>query len=335
MTEAAAETVGRGRDAVMDVMDRKSDRFLVIVGPCSIHDPKAAIEYANKLKSAAARFADELVLVMRVYFEKPRTTVGWKGLINDPRLDDSYKINDGLRLARRLLLEVNELGLPCGTEFLDLITPQFHSELVAWGAIGARTTESQSHRELASGLSAPIGFKNGTGGEIQIAVDAVKSSSRPHRFVGVTEQGLAAIVSTTGNPYCHVILRGGKQGANYDAEHVQAAGAAMLAAGMPARIMVDCSHGNSDKDYRRQPAVAESLAKQIEANQPYLFGAMLESHLVEGNQALKDPKDLVYGQSITDACISWETTEPLLERLANAVLMRRRSGKFQFVSSAR
>jgi 3-deoxy-7-phosphoheptulonate synthase len=219
--------------------------------------------------------------------------------------------------------------LPCATEFLDLITPQFHSELVAWGAIGARTTESQSHRELASGLSAPIGFKNGTGGEIQIAVDAVKSSSRPHRFVGVTEQGLAAIVSTTGNPYGHVILRGGKQGPNYSAADVQATGDALVAAGMPARVMVDCSHGNSDKDYRRQPAVSDALAQQIEANQPYLVGAMLESHLVEGNQALKDPNKLVYGQSVTDACINWEATEPLLERLANAVLARRRSGKFQ------
>lgn len=323
VSDAAAETVVAGRDAVAAIMDGKDDRFLVVVGPCSIHDTTAALEYADKLKAAAERHAEDLLIVMRVYFEKPRTTVGWKGLINDPRLDDSFRINEGLRLARRLLLDVNERGLPCATEFLDLITPQFHSDLVAWGAIGARTTESQSHRELASGLSAPIGFKNGTSGDVQIAVDAVRSSSQPHHFVGVTEQGLAGIVRTTGNPYCHVILRGGKNGPNYSPADVNTAGQALEKAGARPCVMVDCSHGNSNKDYRNQPLVAAALAEQIASGQPYLFGAMVESHLVEGNQSLSASKDLRYGQSITDACISWEMTEPLLEGLANAVKARR------------
>jgi 3-deoxy-7-phosphoheptulonate synthase len=324
LTETAAEVVSKGREAVTAIMDGKDDRFLVVIGPCSIHDPKAALEYAHKLKAAAARHANELLVVMRVYFEKPRTTVGWKGLINDPRLNDSFHINEGLRLARKLLLDINELGIPCATEFLDLITPQFHSDLMAWGAIGARTTESQSHRELASGVSAPIGFKNGTGGDIQIAVDAVRSSSQPHHFVGVTEQGLAGIVRTTGNPYCHVILRGGKSGPNYSPEFVTEAGQALEKAGMRPCVMVDCSHGNSNKDYRNQPKVAEALAQQIAAGQKYLFGAMVESHLVEGNQALNDPASLTYGQSVTDACISWAMTEPLLEGLASAVSARRK-----------
>jgi 3-deoxy-7-phosphoheptulonate synthase len=324
LTETAGEVVSKGRDAVAAIMDGKSDRFLVVIGPCSIHDPKAALEYANKLKIAADRYSDELLIVMRVYFEKPRTTVGWKGLINDPRLNDSFHINEGLRIARKLLLDINELGLPCATEFLDLITPQFHSDLMAWGAIGARTTESQSHRELASGLSAPIGFKNGTGGDIQIAVDAVRASSQPHHFVGVTEQGLAGIVRTTGNPYCHVILRGGKSGPNYSAEAVNEAGQALEKAGMRPCVMVDCSHGNSNKDYRNQPKVAAALAEQIAAGQKYLFGAMVESHLVEGNQSLTDPAKLVYGQSVTDACISWPMTEPVLEGLARAVAARRK-----------
>jgi 3-deoxy-7-phosphoheptulonate synthase len=323
VSDAAAETVVAGRDAVAAIMDGKDDRFLVVVGPCSIHDTTAALEYADKLKAAAERHAEDLLIVMRVYFEKPRTTVGWKGLINDPRLDDSFRINEGLRLARRLLLDVNERGLPCATEFLDLITPQFHSDLVAWGAIGARTTESQSHRELASGLSAPIGFKNGTSGDVQIAVDAVRSSSQPHHFVGVTEQGLAGIVRTTGNPYCHVILRGGKAGPNYSPADVNSAGQALEKAGARPCVMVDCSHGNSNKDYRNQPLVAAALAEQIASGQPYLFGAMVESHLVEGNQSLSDAKNLRYGQSITDACISWAMTEPLLEGLAAAVRTRR------------
>jgi 3-deoxy-7-phosphoheptulonate synthase len=321
--ERVAETVVNGRARVVEALTGQSDRFLVIVGPCSIHDPNSALEYARKLQPVAERLKDDLVIVMRVYFEKPRTTVGWKGLINDPRLDDSFQINEGLRQARRLLLDINELGLPCATEFLDLITPQFLSELISWGAIGARTTESQTHRELASGLSAPIGFKNGTAGDVRIAVDAVNSSSRPHRFVGVTEQGLAAIVHTRGNPHCHVILRGGASGPNFDAEIVKSTGEALKSVGAHPAVMVDCSHGNSSKDYKRQPLVADSLAAQVAAGSTYLIGAMLESHLVEGNQTLKDPAALTYGQSITDACINWDTTVPILEKWAGAVRERR------------
>lgn len=321
--DKVADTVGRGRQQVIDILEGKDDRFLVVVGPCSIHDTDAAMDYAAKLKRAADDHEGELLVLMRVYFEKPRTTVGWKGLINDPQLDDSFQINVGLRKARQLLLDINELGLPCATEFLDLITPQFNSELISWGAIGARTTESQSHRELASGLSCPVGFKNGTTGDVQIAVDAVASSSRPHRFVGVTEQGQAAIVHTTGNPHCHVILRGGAAGPNYDAASVTAAGKALEACGARPSVMVDCSHGNSNKDYRLQPVVAEALAREIESGQPYLTGAMLESHLVEGNQKLVDKDGLTYGQSITDACISWEATLPIFARWSQAVQTRR------------
>lgn len=325
MSERAVETVAAGREQVARILEGADDRFIVIVGPCSIHDPRAALEYAAKLRAAAERHQSELLLVMRVYFEKPRTTVGWKGLINDPELDGSFRINDGLRAARRLLCEIAELGLPAATEFLDLITPQFYSELISWGAIGARTTESQTHRELASGLSMPIGFKNGTSGDVQIAVDAVKSSSMPHRFVGVSEQGLAGIVHTRGNPHSHVILRGGSTGPNYDRDSVAAAAALMEKAEVPARILVDASHGNSSKDFRKQPVVIEDLAQQIESGSRTLFGTMMESHLVEGNQALRDPAALAYGQSITDACMSWSTTEPLFERLASAVRRRRGS----------
>jgi 3-deoxy-7-phosphoheptulonate synthase len=324
-SEAVAETVVHGREQVIQVLEGMDDRFLVVCGPCSIHDTAAALEYARLLKMAADELRDDLVIVMRVYFEKPRTTVGWKGLINDPDLDDSFHINEGLRKARKLLLDINELGLPCGSEFLDLITPQFHSGLVSWGAIGARTTESQSHRELASGLSAPIGFKNGTGGDIQIACDAVKSSVQPHRFVGVTEQGLAAIVRTKGNPHCHVILRGGKTGPNYDSQSITRAGEAMKKSGVRPATIVDCSHGNSNKDFRQQATVCRALAEQVAQKQPYLVGAMLESHLVEGRQDLKDPAQLTYGQSITDACMSWDATLPLLRGLADAVRKRRDS----------
>jgi 3-deoxy-7-phosphoheptulonate synthase len=326
MSDRAIETVATGREQIANVLEGVDDRFVVIVGPCSIHDPKAALEYARKLRAAAERHRGELLLVMRVYFEKPRTTVGWKGLINDPKLDGSFRINDGLRAARRLLCDIAELGLPAATEFLDLITPQFYSELISWGAIGARTTESQTHRELASGLSMPIGFKNGTSGDVQIAVDAVKSSSMPHRFVGVSEQGLAGIVHTRGNAHSHVILRGGNQGPNYDRDSVAAAAALMEKAGVPARIMVDASHGNSSKDFRKQPVVIDELAQQVESGSRAVFGAMMESHLVEGNQALSDPSALTYGQSITDACMSWTTTEPLFERLAAAVRARRARG---------
>jgi 3-deoxy-7-phosphoheptulonate synthase len=297
--------------------------MLAVVGPCSIHDPAAALEYASKLGHAAQELDDALLVIMRVYFEKPRTTVGWKGLINDPDLNGEFRINQGLRVARKLLLDLNERGIPCATEFLDPITPQFYSGLIAWGAIGARTTESQTHRELASGLSAPIGFKNGTSGDVQIAIDAVRASSRPHRFLGVTEEGLAAIVSTTGNQYCHVILRGGSNGTNYDAASVSDVGERLKRAEVNARVMVDCSHGNSSKDYRRQPEVVESLAQQVEHGPGYLMGAMMESHLVAGNQQLSDPSKLVYGQSVTDACMSWDETYPLLVRLADAVRARR------------
>ncbi|MEN9577696.1 MAG: hypothetical protein RJA70_705 [Pseudomonadota bacterium] len=321
----AEATVAAGRDGVIEIIEGRSDRFLVVVGPCSIHDPGAALEYAAKLSETAATLKEELLVVMRVYFEKPRTTVGWKGLINDPDLDGAFRINQGLRRARKLLIELNEMGIPCATEFLDPITPQFYSELISWGAIGARTTESQTHRELASGLSAPIGFKNGTSGDVQIAVDAVRASSMPHRFVGVTEQGLAAIVRTQGNPHGHVILRGGANGPNFASEHVTETGDRLKAAGARACVMVDCSHGNSNKDYRVQPQVAAALATQITDRQPYLIGAMLESHLVAGNQSLKDPKNLVYGQSITDACLGWDETQPVLHQLAAAVRQRRQS----------
>lgn len=319
----AEATVAQGRDGVVEIIEGKSDRFLVVVGPCSIHDPAAALQYGAKLHETAAELQDDLLIVMRVYFEKPRTTVGWKGLINDPDLDGGFRINQGLRRARKLLIDLGEMGIPCATEFLDPITPQFYSGLISWGAIGARTTESQTHRELASGLSAPIGFKNGTSGDVQIAVDAVRASSMPHRFVGVTEHGLAAIVRTKGNPHGHVILRGGSAGPNYAAHHVTAAGDRLKAAGAPACVMVDCSHGNSNKDYRVQPQVAADLASQIAARQPYLIGAMLESHLVAGNQNLKNPADLVYGQSITDACLGWDETQPVLHQLAAAVRQRR------------
>lgn len=322
---AVKETVVRARTAIGNAVEGKDDRFVVVVGPCSIHDTTAAMEYAGRLLPLADELSNELIVVMRVYFEKPRTTVGWKGLINDPNLDDSFQINTGLRTARKLLLDINEAGLPAATEFLDLITPQFYSGLISWGAIGARTVESQTHRELASGISAPIGFKNGTSGDVQVAIDAVQSSSNPHRFVGVTEQGLAGIVRTTGNSHAHVILRGGKTGPNFDAQSVSAVGEKMEACGLRSAIMVDCSHGNSNKDYRRQPEVAHALATQIEQGQRFLIGAMLESHLVEGNQKLKKPEALVYGQSITDACVNFETTEPILRRFAEAVRSRRQS----------
>jgi 3-deoxy-7-phosphoheptulonate synthase len=317
------KTVDTTRRAVRDILFGEDDRLLVVVGPCSIHDPGAALKYAELLKGTALRLKHDLQIVMRVYFEKPRTTVGWKGLINDPRLDESFEINTGLRIARRLLCDLNAMGLPCGCEFLDPISPQYISGLVSWGAIGARTTESQVHRELASGLSMPIGFKNGTDGTIKIAVDAVMSSARPHHFLGVTEQGLAGVVSTKGNPECHVILRGGASGPNYDAESVKSTADALEKAGLRRGLMVDCSHGNSSKDFRRQPIVAHSIAEQLVAGSRDVMGVMIESNLVEGNQAHEIGKKLTYGQSITDACISWESTLPVLEELAAAVRTRR------------
>jgi 3-deoxy-7-phosphoheptulonate synthase len=323
LSEEASLTVARTREEVVRVLNGEDDRLIVVVGPCSIHDPVAGLDYARRLALVADELARDLRVIMRVYFEKPRTTVGWKGLINDPRLDGSFAINEGLRLGRRLLLDIVEMGLPAGCEFLDPITPQFISDLVTWGAIGARTTESQVHRELASGLSMPVGFKNGTDGSVQIAIDACRAASHPHRFLGVTEQGLAGIVATRGNPDCHVILRGGQSGPNYDALSVDKALAALRDAGLPARVMIDTSHGNSDKDYRRQPAVAREVAAQVAQGQAGIVGVMMESFLVDGRQDLVDPSRLVYGQSITDECMGWEMTAPLLHDLAEAVRRRR------------
>ena len=325
LTERGSETVARGREAVGRVLNGADDRLVVIVGPCSIHDPGAALDYAGRLKSLADELARELCVVMRVYFEKPRTTVGWKGLINDPRLDGSFVINEGLRLARRLLRDLSELGLPAGCEFLDPISPQYTSDLVTWGAIGARTTESQVHRELASGLSMPVGFKNGTDGGVQIAIDAVRAAAHPHRFLGVTEQGLAGIVATRGNPDCHVILRGGATGPNHDATSVQKVLAALRDAGMPPRLMIDASHGNSEKDYKRQPQVTREVAAQVAQGEMAITGMMMESFLVDGRQELRDPASLVYGQSITDACMGWDMTVPVLKDLATAVRARRKN----------
>ena len=323
--EAAAQTISRGREEVSRILWGEDDRLIVVAGPCSIHDPVAAMDYARRLRKLADELAADLRLVMRVYFEKPRTTVGWKGLINDPNLDGSFSINDGLRLGRRLLLDLAELGLPAGCEFLDPITPQFIADLVTWGAIGARTTESQVHRELASALSMPVGFKNGTDGGVQIAIDAVRAAAHPHRFLGVTEQGLAGIVATRGNPDCHVILRGGATGPNYDAMSVQKTLSALRDAGMPARVMIDASHGNSEKDYKRQPVVVREVAGQLAQGEAGISGMMMESFLVDGRQDLRDPTQLVYGQSITDACMGWETTVPVLQELAAGVRARRKA----------
>jgi 3-deoxy-7-phosphoheptulonate synthase len=323
LDDKGAETVSRGRDAVSAILNGRDDRLVVVVGPCSIHDPVAAIDYARRLRRLADEHARDLCIVMRVYFEKPRTTVGWKGLINDPRLDGTFAINEGLRLARRLLVDLAGLGLPAGCEFLDPISPQFTADTVSWGAIGARTTESQVHRELASGLSMPIGFKNGTDGDVQIAIDAVRAGAHPHRFLGVTEQGLGAIVATRGNRDCHIILRGGQSGPNYDAVSVEKAATALRDAGLPGRLMVDMSHGNSGKDHRRQPIVAKEIAAQVAQGDTAIFGVMMESFLVEGRQELATPTTLRYGQSVTDACMGWETTVDVLAELARAV----RSGR--------
>ena len=298
---------------------------MVIIGPCSIHDHDAAIEYARLLGEQRDRLSADLLIVMRVYFEKPRTTIGWKGLINDPRMDGSFRINEGLGLARRILLAINELGVPAGTEFLDVITPQYTADLVSWGAIGARTTESQVHRELASGLSCPVGFKNGTDGNIRIAVDSIKAAACPHHFLAVTKAGHSAIVSTTGNEDCHVILRGGKQ-PNYDASNVDAAARELSASGLAARLMIDCSHANSLKQYTAQTQVAQSIADQLSSGEQRIFGVMVESHLNEGRQELKHAADLEYGKSITDACLGWQDSIALLDTLAEGVRQRRRAG---------
>jgi len=329
LTPAVAHKVISWRQQVEDVIAGTDDRIVAVVGPCSIHDPEAALEYAKLLKPVADRLEKDVLVVMRVYFEKPRTTVGWKGLINDPDLDGSYNINKGLKIARQFLVDVNTLGLPVGTEFLDTISPQYTSDLVSWGAIGARTTESQVHRELASGLSCPIGFKNGTAGSIQVAVDAVQAAKGSHSFLGVNEWGNAAIIVTHGNPACHVILRGGSDGTNYSKEHVENTVNLLKKAGIDqTAVMVDCSHGNSLKQHKNQPLVARDLAKQISGGSMGVMGIMVESNLVEGNQKMDpgktDLSKLARGQSITDACIDFKTTEDLLEEMAQAVRVRRK-----------
>jgi 3-deoxy-7-phosphoheptulonate synthase len=318
----AATTAFETRAAIHRVLHGADDRLLVVVGPCSIHDYDAAIDYATRLAALRRELADELIIVMRVYFEKPRTTVGWKGLINDPRLDDSFRINEGLRLARRILLEINELELPAGTEYLDMITPQYIADLIAWGAIGARTTESQVHRQLASGLSCPVGFKNGTDGGVRIAVDAIKAASAPHHFLSVTKGGHSAIVHTAGNEDCHIILRGGTQ-PNYDAASVDKVCTELGRAGLAARVMVDCSHANSQKQHERQLDVARNVAGQIAGGDDRVIGVMLESHINPGRQDLVPGQPLAYGVSITDACIGWEATAGVLRELADAVRHRR------------
>ena len=324
LTDTAAQTTVAVRDAIHDTLQGNDDRLLVVIGPCSIHDPKAALEYAALLKPYIDSLADDLIVVMRVYFEKPRTTVGWKGLINDPDLDDSFDINKGLHTARKLLLELNSMGVSAATEYLDLITPQYVSDLIAWGAIGARTTESQTHRELSSGLSCPVGFKNGTDGTIKVAIDAIGAAIRPHHFLSVTKEGHSAIFETAGNEDCHLILRGGKQ-PNYDAESVNNAANELGKAGVNLHMMIDLSHANSSKQHERQMIVGKDVAGQIANGDMRISGVMVESHLVAGRQDQVKGQALVYGQSITDACIDWDSSVKLLEELASAVRSRRQS----------
>ncbi|MET0070772.1 MAG: 3-deoxy-7-phosphoheptulonate synthase AroG [Candidatus Thiodiazotropha sp.] len=323
ISEKAADTVYEARRQIHRILHDEDDRLLVIIGPCSVHDPKAALEYAQRLQPVRERLKADLEVVMRVYFEKPRTTVGWKGLINDPTLDDRFEINSGLRLARKLLLDINNLGVPAGTEYLDLISPQYIADLISWGAIGARTTESQAHRELASGLSCPVGFKNATNGSMRVALDAIRSASRPHHFLSVTKEGRSAIFSTHGNQDCHIILRGGSR-PNYDSESINIAAEEMESNGLKPRLMVDFSHANSRKQHPRQLLVGRDVASQIARGDQRIMGAMIESFLVEGRQDRIEGETLTYGQSITDACISWEDSEPLLEALADAVRERRK-----------
>ncbi|KAI0785241.1 3-deoxy-7-phosphoheptulonate synthase [Abortiporus biennis] len=327
LTLAAAQTVIEGRRATEAILRNNDDRLLVIVGPCSVHNVESAMEYAKKLRDYAESAKDDLHIIMRVYFEKPRTTVGWKGLINDPDMNGSFQINKGLRIARTLLLDVAKLGLPSGCEFLDTITPQYTADLVSWGAIGARTTESQVHRELTSALSMPTGFKNSTDGTVGIAIDACRAASRPHVFLSVGKTGLSSIVETEGNPDVHVILRGGSSGPNYSAEYVRDCGQKLMKAGFPAKIMIDCSHGNSSKQHKKQIEVAEDIAHQLESEDtgPMIMGVMIESNIIEGRQDIppSGPAGLKYGQSVTDACISWEQTVPVLERLRQGVRGRR------------
>ncbi|KAF3981841.1 MAG: 3-deoxy-7-phosphoheptulonate synthase AroG [Methylococcales symbiont of Hymedesmia sp. n. MRB-2018] len=323
MTEAAADTILQTRNDIHRVLANKDDRLVIIVGPCSIHDTKAAHEYAKLLKSIKEELKHDLIIVMRVYFEKPRTTVGWKGLINDPDINSSFNINKGLRIARQLLLDLNDMGIAAATEYLDLITPQYLSDLISWGAIGARTTESQVHRELASGLSCPVGFKNATDGGIKIAIDAINSATNPHHFLSVTKAGHSAIFSTRGNEDSHIILRGGKDGPNYDAVNVEKVATGLSQANLASNIMIDFSHANSLKQCQRQLAVAEYVGEQIARGDHRIMGAMVESHLVAGRQDVVDGQALTYGQSITDACLSWDDTVQLLQNLATAVQQRR------------
>ncbi len=321
MTDNAAETVYQARQAIHRILQEEDKRLIVVVGPCSVHDPAAALDYARKLQPLQSELKEDLMIVMRVYFEKPRTTVGWKGLINDPDLDGTFHINKGLHLARRLLLDLNNMGLPAGTEFLDLISPQYVADLISWGAIGARTTESQGHRELASGLSCPVGFKNGTNGTLKIALDAIRSASQPHHFLSVTKDGFSAIFGTSGNQDCHVILRGGNR-PNYDTESINISSDEMEAAGFKPRMMVDFSHANSRKRPQKQLDVGRDVAGQIARGDPRIIGVMIESFLVAGRQDWRSDQELTYGQSITDACINWEETESLLRELAKAVRTR-------------
>lgn len=319
LSETAEQTVIEARSRIADIVHGRDGRLLVIAGPCSIHDTQAATEYAGKLLQLRKKYADKLEVVMRVYFEKPRTTVGWKGLINDPYMDNSFAINDGLRIARNLLCEINDMSLPTAGEFLDVISPQYVADLMSWGAIGARTTESQIHRELASGLSCPVGFKNGTNGGTKIAVDGIGAASNPHHFLSVTKFGHSAIVSTKGNEDCHIILRGGSDGPNYSEQHVLDAHSALNKAGINDRVMVDFSHANSSKQHKKQIDVAKDIAGQLAAGSKALLGVMIESHLVEGSQKVVEGQPLTYGQSITDACLGWEDTEEVLAILAEAV----------------
>jgi 3-deoxy-7-phosphoheptulonate synthase len=323
VTEAMSKLIFDTRNAIHNILEGRDDRILVVIGPCSVHDPVAALEYAQHLQTIRKELSDDLLVVMRVYFEKPRTTVGWKGLINDPDLDDSYQINKGLYVARKLLLDLNAMGVPAATEFLDLITPQYIADLISWGAIGARTTESQVHRELASGLSSPVGFKNGTDGTLSIAIDAIRAASQSHNFLSLTKAGHSAIFATTGNEDCHIILRGGRE-PNYDANNVAIAVNELEAAGLSGKLMIDFSHANSRKQYEKQIEVGHDVAGQIAAGNEHIMGVMIESHLKAGRQNVEAGKDLVYGQSITDACISWDDSEPLLRELAKAVQQRRK-----------
>ncbi|AOF52103.1 3-deoxy-7-phosphoheptulonate synthase [Rodentibacter caecimuris] len=323
-SEEAAALVKQTRQEAHNIIHGKDDRLLVIIGPCSIHDPKAALEYANRLKPLREKYKDSLEIIMRVYFEKPRTTVGWKGLINDPYLNDTYRLNDGLRIARKLLSDINNLGVPSAGEFLDMITPQYVADFMSWGAIGARTTESQVHRELASGLSCAVGFKNATNGGVKVALDAIGAAEAPHNFLSVTKFGHSAIVSTKGNEDCHIILRGGDKGTNYSAEDVAKVCADIEKSGRIPHVMVDFSHANSSKQFKKQMEVCEDVSKQIAGGSKQVFGVMVESHLVEGRQDLVNGKVATYGQSITDACIGWEDTEILLKQLSDAVITRRK-----------